>query len=89
MKEFFEKHKNKVFRYWQRKRIWTPYDLECKDPYQSEYVDDECSYGYIIEVVDLGYDWLIGIAESLEARYIEYHKLNDIELAYSVSDQDE
>ena len=88
MREFIEKHKNTVFRYWQRKRMWTPHDLECKDPNQLEFGDDECSYGYIVEVADLGYDWLIGIASELDAGYIEYYKLNDIELAYSDSDQE-
>ena len=97
MKEFFKRHKNTVFRYWQRKRMWTPYDQECKDPYdqeckdpyQLEFGDDECSYGYIVEVVDLGYDWLIGISPDSEANYIEYYKLNDIELAYAANDQEE
>ena len=68
--------------------MWTPYDLECKDPYQLEYGDNECSYGYIIEVTDLGYDWLIGISSEQDAGYIEYFKLNDIELAYCNSDQE-
>ena len=89
MKEFFEKHKNTVFRYWQRKRMWTPYDMEVKSEYQLEYGDEECSYGYIVEVANLGYDWLIGISADLEADYIEYYKLNDIELAYCDSDQKE
>ena len=89
MREFFEKHKNTIFRYWHRKRMWTPYDMECKNPYQLEISDEECSYGYIVEVVDLGYDWLIGISADLEADYFEYFKLNDIELAYSDTDQEE
>lgn len=89
MKEFFEKNKNTVFRYWQRKRMWTPYDMECKDPCQLEYGDEECSYGYIVEVVDLGYDWLIGISADLEADYIEYYQLKDIVLACSDRDQEE
>ena len=89
MKEFFEKHKNTVFRYWERRRMWTPYDVEVKSPYQLEYGDEECNYGYIVAVVDLGYDWLIGISPDLEADYIEYHKLNDIEFAYSAGDQEE
>ena len=63
MREFFEKNRNTLFRYWHRKRMWTPYDMEVKDPYQMDYLDDECSYGYIVEVVDLGYDWLIGVAD--------------------------
>lgn len=68
--------------------MWTPYEQECKDPYQLEYGDEECSYGYIVEVVDLGYDWLIGISADLEADYIEYYQLKDIVLAYSESDQE-
>ena len=87
MKEFFEKHKNDIFRYWIRKRMWTPYEVELKDPYQAEYGDEECSHGYIVEIVDLGYDWLIGISESLDATYVEYFKLSDIELAFSDTDQ--
>ena len=89
MREFFEKHRYTVFRYWLRRHMWTPYEMELKDPYQVEYGDEECSFGYIVEVVDLGYDWLIGISESLDGSYIEYYKLSDIELAYSDSDQEE
>lgn len=89
MKDFIEKHKNTVFRYWERKRMWTPYDMECKDPYQLEYGDEECSYGYLVEVADLGTDWLVGISESQEASYVEYYRLSDIALAYSASDQEE
>ena len=89
MKKFIKKHKNVVFRYWLRKRMWTPYDFENKDPYQLEYGEEECSFGYFVDVVNLGYDWLIGISESKEADYIEYFKLNDIEFAYSNTDQDD
>jgi hypothetical protein len=53
-----------------------------------EYGDEECNYGYIVEVVDLGYDWLVGISMDLEADYIEYYQLNDLVLAYSDSDQE-
>ena len=87
MREFFENHRNDVFRYWIRRRMWTPYEMEQKDPYQAEYGDEECSFGYIVEAVDLGYDWLIGISESQDATYIEYFKLSGIELAFSDSDQ--
>jgi hypothetical protein len=88
MREFIEKHKNTVFRYWQRRRMWTPYEMESKDPYQQEYGDEECCLGYIVEIVDLGFDWLLGFSESQEASYIEYFKLNDIMLAYSGTDQE-
>ena len=89
MKKFFKKHKNDVFRYWLRKRMWTPYEMELKDPDQTDYEMLECAYGYIVEVVNLGYDWLIGISDSLDKNYISYYKLSDIELALSDNDQDE
>lgn len=89
MKKFIKKHKNTLFRYWERKRMWTPYDIECKDPDQVEYGDEECFYGYFVDLVDLGYDWLIGISDDLEADYISYYKLNDLEFAYCASDQQE
>ena len=88
MKEFYEKHKNTLFRYWLRKRMWTPYDMERKYPDQLEYGDKECSYGYIVEVIDLSYDWLIGISDEPNGEYIEYHKFNDLELAYCKTDQE-
>ena len=89
MKEFFEAHKNHVLRYWERKRMWTPYDIECKDPYQTDYGDIECSYGYIVELYDIGNDWLIGISGDQDASYVEYYKLSDIAFAYSDSDQED
>jgi hypothetical protein len=89
MREFIEKHKNTVFRYWERKRMWTPYDIECKDPDQLEYGDVECSFGYIVEAIDLGFDWILGFSETQDAGYIEYYKLNDIAFAYSDHDQGE
>lgn len=88
MKEFFEKHKNDLLRYWERKRMWTPYDMECKDPNLLEYVTEECSFGYLVEIYDLGNDWLVGFAESKEAKYVEYFKFNDIFIAYSDTDQE-
>jgi hypothetical protein len=89
MKDFIEKHRNTVFRYWERKRMWTPYDIESKDPHQLEYGDEECNFGYIVDAIDLGFDWLLGFSDSRDASYIEYFKLNDIALAYSASDQEE
>lgn len=90
MKEFIEKNKGKCFRYWIRKRMWTPYEMDKKDPDQTDLEFLECSYGYFVEGIDLGYDWLIGITEdSPEPDYVHYYKLSEIEFAYSESDQDE
>lgn len=89
MKEFIEQNRGKCFRYWIRKRMWTPYEMELKDKYQSDLEDEEAEYGYLVEAVDLGHDWLIGISEDKKFDYISYYKLSEIEFAYSESDQDE
>lgn len=89
MKNFVEKKKNKKFRYWLKKRMWTPYEMDKKDPCQSDLEDEECSYGYIVDVADLGYDWLIGISEdSADLDYVQYYKLSELDLAISERDQD-
>jgi hypothetical protein len=90
MKDFIERNKNKVFRYWHRKRMWTPYEMELKDPCQSDLEFEECSYGYLIEAVNLGYDWLIGISEDVNnTDYVQYYRLNELDLALSKSDQED
>ena len=89
MIDFIQQNNGKCFRYWIKKRMWTPYELSLKDPHQSDLEDDTCSYGYFVECVNLGYDWLIGITEdSPEPDYVHYYKLSEIEFAYSVGDQD-
>ena len=87
--EFINQNKNKLFRYWLRKTMWTPYEMELKDPNQSDLVNEECSYGYFVNCVDLGYDWLVGISEdNPNGKYVSYHKLSELDFAYSVSDQE-
>ena len=89
MKNFIKKHRNDVFRYWIHKRMWTPYEMELKDPDQTDYENLECDYGYLVEAIDLGYDWLIGISDTLDKIYISYYKLSELELALSDSDQED
>ena len=88
MKNFVKKNKNTVFRYWLRKRMWTPYEMELKDRYQSDLVEEEASYGYLVEAIDLGHDWLIGISEDKKFDYISYYRLSEVDLAISDTDQD-
>ena len=88
MKDFVEKNKDTVFRYWLRKRMWTPYEMELKDKYQSDLEDEEAEYGYLVEAVDLGHDWLIGVSEDKNADYISYYRLSEIDLAISNNDQE-
>lgn len=88
MKDFVERNKNTVFRYWHRKRMWTPYEMELKDPLQSDLELEECSFGYIVEAINLGHDWLIGISEDKKADYVSYYRLSEIDLAISDTDQE-
>lgn len=89
MIDFIQQNNGKCFRYWIKKRMWTPYEMDKKDPCQSDLEFEDCSYGYFVECVNLGYDWLIGITEgSSEPNYVHYYKLSEIEFAYSVGDQD-
>lgn len=89
MIDFIQQNIGKCFRYWIRKRMWTPYEMELKAKDQSDLENEECYYGYFVDCVNLGYDWLIGITEdSSEPDYIQYYKLSEIDFAYSVKDQD-
>lgn len=89
MKDFVVRNKDTVFRYWHRKHMWTPYEMDLKDPLQSDLEVDECSYGYIVEAINLGYDWLIGISEGTnDAKYISYYRLSELDLAYNEADQE-
>ena len=91
MKDFIERNKDTVFRYWTYKRNYTPYEIDLKDPMQSDLIEEECSYGRFIEAVNLGYDWLIGIVEwdAVEPyKYIDYVQLSSIKFAYSSGDQE-
>lgn len=89
MKEFIKQHENDQFRYWIRKRVWTPYEQELKDPNQSDLVDEECDFGYIVEGVDLGSgDWLIGISYDRTNDHISYYKLSEIDFALCACDQE-
>ena len=91
MKQSIEKNKGVCFRYWLHKRNLTPYEMEIKDPNQSDLVDDVCEYGYFVDSVNLGYDWLVGVTESdyENPKQISYHKLSEISFAYSESDQEQ
>lgn len=56
--------------------------------------DDECRWGYLVDVLPLGdHEYLIGFDENYstkeEATYIEYYFLSDIKIARSASDQED
>ena len=90
LETFIGKNEGKLFRYWLVKRNYTPYEWEKKDDCQSELIDDECSYGYFVDCINLGYDHLIGITEdSRDNGYVSYHKLSLLDFAYCEKDQEE
>lgn len=89
MDKFFEKYKGKYIRYWIHKTIWTPYEMNCKDPNQSALESEECNFGYITEIYNLGYDWLVGISEDPDINYTTFYKLSELDIAYTESDQED
>lgn len=90
LEDFIKSNEGKLFRYWLVKRNYTPYEWDKKYEDQSELIEDECSYGYFVDCIDLGYDHLIGITEDCRnSGYISYHKLSLMDFAYCDRDQEE
>lgn len=90
MNEFLKKYKDKCIRYWIRRTNWTPYEMNLKDPDQSDLFNEEADFGYIIEAYNLGYDWLVGISEdSNGSGYISFYRLSELEMAYNERDQED
>ena len=90
LEEFIEKNKEKTFRYWIRKRMWTPYEMDKKDPYQTDLENDECEFCRIVECVDLGYDHLIGIVEcdaTEPYQGITYYRLSEFDFRWLKDDE--
>lgn len=80
-----------VFRIWQYKRMFTPYEQEEKFSDESQYVDDECDYIRILDVITLpDGDLLLATTYAWgESSYISYYKLSEISLAKSEKDMEE
>lgn len=85
-------YSDRTYRYWVRKRMFTPLEQDQKYVDQSCYEDPVCSYGCIVEAVELpDGDILLGFADQnneghTSEGYITYHKLSEIDLAYNPSD---
>ena len=87
--KFVEEHKDESFRYWVHKRMFTPYEQEQKFEDESTLENIECSFGYIVEAVELpNGDILLGLSEDKDGRYKSYYKLSDIDLALSSKDNE-
>ena len=96
--EFLEKNKDRVFRYWVYKRLFTPLEREKKYIDQGEYVDSHADLGIIREAIILpDNDILLGFYRATEAIYqdtdeyrlLSYYKLSEIRLDYHPVDMEE
>ena len=74
--------------------MWTPYEMELKDPIQSDLYEDECNYGYFTDCFDLGNgDWLMEITSTnwqtpnFTSKY--YYRLSKLDIQYISKDQEE
>ena len=98
VREFFEAHKDRLFRYLVHKRMFTPYEMANQYMDQSCYESNYYHRGYIREIVILpDEDVLLGIADILESdadlhdeyRSMKYYRLSEIRLEYFPKDADE
>lgn len=73
-----------IVRIWVYKRMFTPYEQSEKFTDQSEYEDTYAQCGIIESVVNLGYDWLIGLRvcddDGKEYPMVEYYRLSEIRM---------
>ena len=78
-----------VFRLWEKKQIFTPYEWEQKFTDQSLYENDICLYVCISDVIELpdGDLLLVTYDPALES-YLTYYKLSEISLAKSMEDEE-
>lgn len=79
-----------IFRLWELKPMFTPYEQEMKSEYQSIYTDEICKKVYIKDALDLpDGDVLLAVQDcDIEEEYIEYYKLSKISLARSERDKE-
>ena len=80
----------RVFRLWVFKKMFTPYEQYEKFLDESIYVDDECKFVMIKELIELpDGDLLIGFQEAdSDNLYLEYYKLSEIRLDYYQNDKE-
>lgn len=84
--------KDKVFRMWVYKRMFTPYEQQEAFSDQSEFVNEEVFFIKLREAVTLpNGDILIEytFADGSDSTYMEYAKLSEIKLAYSERDNND
>ena len=81
---------DRVFRLWVFKKMFTPYEQYEKFLDESIYVDDDCKFVMIKELIELpDGDLLIDFQEAdSDNLYLEYYKLSEISLDYCQSDKE-
>ena len=96
--EFLEKNKDRLFRFWVYKRIFTPLEQEQKYMDQGEFEDYHANTGIIREAIILpDNDLLLGFyiisdttADEIdEYRHLQYYKLSEIRMEYRPVDMEE
>ena len=82
---------NTVFRLWQYKRMFTPYEQDEKFMDESQYVNVECDYIRILDVINLpDGDLLLATTYAYgDGKCINYYKLSEISLGKSEHDMEE
>ena len=79
---------NTIFRLWQYKRMFTPYEQDEKFMDESQYVNDECDFVDTINLPDG--DLLLATTYAYgDGKYISYYKLSEISLGKSERDMEE
>ena len=80
-----------IFRLWQYKRMFTPYEQDEKFMDESQYVNDECDHIHILDVITLpDGDLLLATTYAYgDGKYISYYKLSEISLGKSERDMEE
>lgn len=79
---------NTVFRLWEKKQIFTPYEQAEKFTDQSIFVNDVCDYVIIKDVINLpDGDLLLTVSDTeINSDYMQFYKLSEIALAKAGDD---
>ena len=96
--EFLQKNKDRLFRFWVYKRLFTPLEQEKKYIDECVYEDTHAHTGIIRESIVLpDNDLLLGfyipccdtVDEEDEYKHIDYYKLSEIRMEYRPVDMEE
>ena len=96
--EFLQKNKDRLFRFWVYKRLFTPLEQEKKSIDECVYEDTHAHTGIIREAIVLpDNDLLLGfyipccdtVDEEDEYKHIDYYKLSEIRMEYRPVDMEE